>query len=150
MAHCQTTSPAAHFLPSSLLTDAIAAMQGLYKRLKISRLKAERLEREFVIPPANKISIVETTLSFAIIPEIREVQILQSFKPIGFIRGAKRPEIFARILSEEFSTKERCKSKLCKNQISIVAIKITVKALSKKSFAFSHKSWATFFGLGRR
>ena len=39
-------------------------------------------------------------------------------------------------------------SKLCKNHISIVAISITVNAFCKKSFAFSQRSWHTFFAPG--
>ena len=49
-------------------------------------------------PPAKRISMVETTLSFAMTPEIRLVQILQSPSPSGRKIGSSRPAIFARIL----------------------------------------------------
>ena len=126
--------PTAHFAPNSLFTEATAAIQGQYKRLNTRRLAADNGVSAEATPPANKISSVETTLSFAITPEISEVQILQSPSPSGRKSGSIRPEIFASILCDESSTKVKCKSKLCKNQITIVAMKITVKARSRKSF----------------
>lgn len=41
-------------------------------------------------------------------------------------------------------------SKVCKNQMTIVAMKITVKARVRKSLALSHSSRKTLLGLGMR
>ena len=49
--HCQNTRPADHFLPSSLLTDAIAATHGVYSRLKTSIDNAVAIVSEEVIFP---------------------------------------------------------------------------------------------------
>ena len=48
------------------------------------------------------------------------------------------------------STTLRCVPKVCKNQITIVATKMTVNARCRKSFALSHKSCPTFFAPGMR
>ena len=57
-------------------------------------------------PPSAlyRISMTETTLSFAIKPLIRDVTILQSPRPKGVNIGAITPATVARILSREFST----------------------------------------------
>ena len=73
--------------------------------------------------------MVETTLSFARKPEIREVQIRQSPSPAGRIMGTKSPEIAARMLSLESEIKLKCRSKLFNTQITIVARRMTVNAL---------------------
>ena len=64
----------------------------------------------------KRISMVETTLSLAINPEKREVQIRQSPSPIGLKKGTRTPASRAMMLSEEFSTRLKCRSKLCKNR----------------------------------
>lgn len=74
---------------------------------------------------------VETTLSFAINPVIKAVDIRQSPNPIGRKIGATTLAAMARILSFESVTTFRWISKVCKNQITRVAIKITVNALCK-------------------
>ena len=56
--------------------------------------------------------------------------------------------VYARILFCESAVRLKCRSKLCKNQITIVATKITVNARCKKSFAFSHNNCNTFFNAG--
>ena len=99
--------------------------------------------------PVNTVN-VETTLSFAIKPVINEVDILQSPKPRGANIGAITPAIPASMLSFESLTTPRWKLNVFKNQITIVAIKITVNALVKKSFAFSHKRCNVVFALGSR
>lgn len=65
-------------------------------------------------------------------------------------RGAMIPATTARILSLESATTFMCKLNVCRNQMIIVAKKITVNALCKKSFAFSHRSCPTFFAPGIR
>ena len=151
-AHCIITTSAAHFPPSSRFTEAIAATHGVYRRQKVRRQTAARgvstSVRAAVLP--NKMDSVETTLSFAIKPVTRAVENLQSPKPRGLNTGATSPATTARILSLESVTIFRCRSKVCKNQITIVATKITVKALCRKSFAFSQSSCPTFFAPGRR
>ena len=73
-------------------------------------------------------------------PEINAVDILQSAKPSGLNNGVKAPAAIARILSEESATIFKDRSKVSRNQIIIVAMKMTEKALCRKSFALSHIS----------
>ena len=105
--------------------------------------------RRFAVSP-NRIDKVDTTLSFAINPVMSAVEIRQSPNPRGANTGAISPAAAARRLSYESVTTFKCKSKVCKNQMIIVARKIMVNALCKKSFAFSHRSCATFFAPGIR
>ena len=129
--HCPITTPAAHFPPSSRFTEAIAATQGVYKRQKVRRHTAasgESTSTSAAVLP-NNMDNVETTLSFAMKPVTRAVENLQSPKPRGPNTGAINPASTARILSLESVTIFKCRSKVCKNQITMVATKITVKAL---------------------
>ena len=100
--------------------------------------------------PPNRISMVETTLSLAMKPVMREVTIRQSPRPSGRRIGASRPAIMARMLCWESSTIFRCRSKLCRNQTTTVAMRMMEKARCRKSLAFSHRSCATFFAPGIR
>ena len=84
---------------------------------------------------------VETTLSLAMKPVISAVDTRQSAKPSGAKRGAMQLATSAKMLSCGSAVKLSCGSKFCKNQMTMVAIKITVKARSKKSRAFSQSSW---------
>ena len=93
---------------------------------------------------------VETTLSFAIKPVMRAVETRQSAKPSGANRGAMPLATKARMLSCGSAVRLSCRSKFCKNQMTMVAMKITVKARSRKSRAFSQSSCITFFRPGRR
>ena len=93
---------------------------------------------------------VETTLSFAIKPVISAVDTRQSPKPSGANNGAMPLAIQARMLSCGSAVRLSWKSKFCRNQMMMVARKMTVKARSRKSRAFSQSSWATFFRPGRR
>ena len=103
-------------------------------------------------PPSFPYStlMMETTLSLAMNPLTREVTIRQSPRPAGLNSGTRKPEITARILSLEFVTRFSSKSKLCRNQTTMVATRITENALCRKSFAFSQRSCRTLRGLGRR
>ena len=101
-----------------------------------------------VIPPGNSTSMAATTLSFAIKPLISEVTMRQSPSPIGASSGASAPDISASMLSEESAVKFIWVSKLCRNHTTIAAISMTLKALVRKSLAFSHSSCMTFFPLG--
>ena len=136
----------------SLLIDAIAATHGVYNRQKTKRLAAAT----GVIAPVSSAVLpkstesVDTTLSFAINPVISAVEIFQFPKPSGRNTGAMIPATTARILSLESATTFMCKLNVCRNQMIIVAKKITVNALCKKSFAFSHRSCPTFFAPGIR
>ena len=56
-----------------------------------------------------------------------------------------RPPAIASILSLESVTMLKCRSKDWRNQIIMVATKITVKALVIKSFALSQMSMPTLF-----
>ena len=144
--HWKATTHRAQPAPSSRFTALMAATQGVYSRQKVKREAAARgvstfSASEFV---PNSTPRVDTTLSLAIKPEIRAVEIRQSPKPSGAKTGASSPAMAASMLSEEFSTISRRKSKVCKNQITTHATKITVKARSRKSLAFSHRSCMTF------
>ena len=91
-----------------------------------------------------------TTDSFAIKPVISAVAQRQSAKPSGANMGAsQRPTMASRLCSLLVTTSSRV-SKLCRNQMTMVARKITVKARSIKSFALSQSRSATLFTLGRR
>ena len=100
--------------------------------------------------PEKRTWSVETTLSLAIKPEIRAVTIRQSLRPMGLNIGAIDPERRARMLLCEFATRFRWGSKLCRNHITIEAIRITEKARDKKSLALSHSNNNTFLAPGRR
>ena len=83
-------------------------------------------------------------------PEIKDVTIRQSPRPIGLNSGTSTPATAAIMLWDESSTRLNLRSKLCRNQTTIVAIRITENALCRKSFAFSHISWSVDRTLGRR
>ena len=54
------------------------------------------------------------------------------------------------MLSALSETTFRCRSKDCRNQMMTVAVKMTVKARCRKSFAFSHMRSPTLFAEGKR
>ena len=142
----------AHLLPSSRLTEATAAMQGVYSRQNTSKGAAcagVRAAVRAAVEP-KRMSSEDTTLSLAIKPVMRAVEMRQSAKPSGANSGAISPAMRARMLACGSAVSRSCKSKFCKNQMTMVAAKITVKAFCKKSRAFSHSSCATFFRPGRR
>ncbi len=64
--------------------------------------------------------------------------------------GAIPPASRARMLVCGSDVRRSRRSKFCRNQMTMVAIKMTVNARSRKSRAFSQSSWATFFRPGRR
>ena len=77
MTHWPNAIITAHFVPSSRFTEAIAATQGVYKRQNTSRDAAPT-----VVKPACRASVLpnntvreDTTLSFAINPEINAVTV---------------------------------------------------------------------------
>ena len=83
-------------------------------------------------------------------PEISEVAQRQSPKPRGAKRGASTWPIRASRLSALSDTTLSRVSKLWRNQMTMVARKITVKARCRKSRAFSQRRRPTFFRDGRR
>ena len=99
-AHCPTATPAAHLPPSSRFTDATAATQGVYSRQNTSRLRAERgvIAVEILAALPYSTVKVETTLSFAIKPDMRAVEARQSAKPRGANIGAITPATSASML----------------------------------------------------
>ncbi len=105
--HWNITTPKALGPPSSLLIEAIAATHGVYNNENINRHAADDTERLVVMSFPNSTSIVVTTDSLAINPEIKAVTILQSPNPIGFITGTKRFAISAMILSLESETSSK-------------------------------------------
>ena len=94
--------------------------------------------------------MVLITDSFAVNPVIKEVVTLKSPNPSGAKTGAITRPINASRLSALSATTFSLVSKDCKNQIIIVARKITVNALCKKSFALSHIRSTTLFKDGSR
>ena len=106
------------------------------RRQNASRLAAAKgvIQPSKVAVLPNKTESVDTTLSFAINPVINAVEIRQSPNPIGLKIGAITLATIARILSFESVTMLKCTSKVCRNQITRVAINITVNALCRKSF----------------
>ena len=138
IAHCTKITNAAYLLPNSLLTVATAATQGVYNKQKIKNTNAVNFENKtgsFVTSPPNKTVKVLTTLSFAINPVINAVEILQSEIPNGLNNGTIEFPSIASKLCAESVTKFNFASKVCKNQIIIVAQKIMVKAFVIKPFA---------------
>ena len=129
--HCVITTPAAYLPPSSLFIDAIAAIHGVYNRQNTRNASTPAGATASIISTVlpKRIDIVDTTLSFAITPVRTAVAILQSPKPNGANRGARYPATTARILFWESVTIFSRRSKVCKNQIRIVARKIMVNAL---------------------
>ena len=127
-------------------------MQGVYSRQKTSSGAAwagVRAAAKAAEEP-NRMVRVETTLSFAIKPVMRAVETRQSPKPSGANSGAIPPASRARMLVCGSDVRRSRRSKFCRNQMTMVAIKMTVNARSRKSRAFSQSSWATFFRPGRR
>ena len=90
--------------------------------------------------PPKSTSTVLTTLSLARKPPTRAVATRQSLKPRGWNIGATTDAMCPNMLSDWSSTILKLKEKLCKNHITMVAQKMTVNALCKKSRAFSHNS----------
>ena len=103
--HCQITTPTAHLLPSSLLTEAIAATHGVYNRLNTRMEAAVADDNTVLIFPPNNTPNVDTTLSLAINPLINAVQMRQSPMPSGLNNGTSHPAIIASILSAESFTR---------------------------------------------
>ena len=92
--------------------EAIAATHGVYSRQNTSRLTAARGVRQARMSEVepNSTVKVETTLSFAMKPEMSAVEMRQSPKPIGRKIGAITPAIIARMLCEESSTRAKRRS----------------------------------------
>ena len=110
--HCPTTTPTAHFPPSSRRMEAMAATQGVYSRQKTKReATASGVSATMscsVLP--NRTDSVETTLSLAINPAISAVETRQSPKPRGTKRGEITPAMTAKMLFWESATTFNWKS----------------------------------------
>ena len=143
--------------PISLLQAAIAATQGVYNKVNNKNEKAEIGVNTWDRTIAKSLELTwkstlkdDTTASFALKPVIKEVATRQSPKPNGANIGAMNCPIKANKLSEVSLTTFNFKSKLCKNQTTMNAKKIMVKAFVRKSFALSHISNRTLLALGKR
>ena len=100
-AHWFTTMMVAHLPPSSRLTEATAAMQGVYSRQNTSSGAAcagVRAAVRAAVEP-KRMSSEDTTLSFAMKPVMRAVEMRQSAKPSGANSGAISPAMRARMLA---------------------------------------------------
>ena len=139
---CPNAMPRAQRLPNSRLTDAMAAMQGVYSRQNTKSPSAASgvMAATSVAVEPNSTDNVETTLSLAMTPVTSAVETRQSPKPSGANTGAIHPATTAKMLSCESATTFNPKSNVCKNQMTMVAMKMTVNARSRKSFAFSRAS----------
>ena len=93
---------------------------------------------------------METTLSFAMKPVMSAVDTLQSPNPSGRNMGEIMDAMAASMLSALSATGLSLASNDCRNQITMDAAKIIVKALVAKSFVFSQISCPTFFADGMR
>ncbi len=145
-AHWFTTMIAAHLPPSSRLTAATAAMQGVYSRQNTSsgaacagvRAAVRALGAEQDDQGGHHALLGhEAGDERGGHPPVRKAQ---RRKQRGDIARDARQNAGLRV-----SGQRSCRSKFCKNQMTMVAAKMTVKAFCKKSRAFSHSSCATFF-----
>ena len=132
------TTITAYAVPSSFFTVAIAATQGVYNRENTKNTNAvnfvNKVGSKSVSPPIKTVNVL-TTLSFAIKPVKNAVEILQSQIPSGLKIGTIKFPSIASKLSVEFVTIFNFASNVCKNQMMIVATKMTVNAFVIKSFA---------------
>ena len=129
----------------------MAATHGVYSSVNTRKLMAERVvsSDEMAAPPSSTCSVL-TTDSLAIKPEMSAVAHRQSPKPSGRKTGAMNcPMSASRLLALSATTFRRV-SKLWRNQMMMVARKITVNARWRKSFAFSQSSSATLLSPGMR
>ena len=118
MAHCRQTIPTAHLAPNSRFITEIAAMHGVYSKQNTRNEAADNGVSILPIPaPPTSTFSVETTLSFAIKPAMRAVDILQSPNPRGAKIGAINPAIIASMLVLEPLTTFNPKSNVCRNHI---------------------------------
>ena len=93
---------------------------------------------------------VETTVSLAMKPAMSAVTMRQSPSPSGANSGAIHPATIASRLFSGSSTIVRLVPKDCKNHTTIVAMKMTVNARTRKSLVLSHTRCPTLFALGMR
>ena len=121
----------------------MAATQGVYSRENTRKVAAEpgvnRVLRAAVEPPSRTVRVL-TTLSLAVKPVMRAVEIRQSPNPNGEKMGAIQLPTMASRLSAESVTRLSRVSKVWRNHMITEARKITVKALVAKSLAFSPMS----------
>ena len=145
-----TTISSAYRPPNSRRTVATAAIHGVYNKVKVRndaaangvKIPPKIFGRVATLPPVSTANVL-TTASFAVKPVTNAVEARQSAKPNGPNMGATHSPNCASRLPELSATTFKRLSKVCKNHIIMVAKKITVKALVKKSFALSHNNNAT-------
>ena len=150
--HCRTTTPTVLSRESSSRRMvAMAATHGVYSSVNTRKLTAERVvsSDEMAAPPSSTCSVL-TTDSLAMKPEMSAVAQRQSPKPSGRKMGARNCPMSASKLLALSATTFRRVSKLWRNQMMIVARKMTVNARWRKSFAFSQSSSATLLSPGMR
>ncbi len=147
--HCQITTPMAHFAPSSLLIDAMAATHGVYNRQNTRRLAAQGCDHR-----TNTSSKQHFQRRYHTFLCHKSCDQCSTDPPVSQTQRSENrchahlPLLPEYCLAESYHI--QMQSKLCRNQTTIVAMKITVNALCRKSFAFSHRSCPTFFAPGRR
>ena len=132
--------------PISRLTAASAATHGIYSSVKQRKVNAlsgvnscESSGVNAVVSPTPiSTARVLTTASLAVSPVNSAVDACHEPKPSGTKMGAMSAPMAASMLFALSATIFRRKSKLCKNQMRIVATKMMVKARCIKSLAFSH------------
>lgn len=152
-----TMAAAFRLLFISRFIAATAATHGVYNRVNTKKLAAETpvnmvpniLLKLAVEVPVKTLKVL-TTASLAVNPVIKAVDTLQSEKPNGAKIGAIILPTNANRLFPLSSTTFNLVSKVCKNQMMIVATKIMVNALWMKSFALSHIKRITLLADGKR
>lgn len=147
--HWKITTNIAQPLPISFLIAAIVATHGTYNKQKTSSDNA-LIGFKYAVNSVieNNTLRVETTASLAKKPVTRATTIFQFPKPQGANIGATILAMLARIDFSALSTIDNFHEKFCSAQMIIDAKNITLNALCKKSFVFSHNSWLTFLALG--
>ena len=158
MRHCiADTQTAAARERISRRTAAMAATQGVYSSVNVRKLNAVRGvknadnagPRSAMLVPVRTASVL-TTASLAVKPVISAVDTRQSLKPSGANSGAiRRPSAASRLWALSDTTLRR-RSNVCKNQMTIVAVKMIVNARTMKSLALSHISSSTERSEGKR
>lgn len=139
-----TTPSAARPEDNSFFITETAAIHGVYKSVNIRNdiadigVNSEQREPEslLILVPVRTARVL-ITASFAVKPATREVAVFQSENPRGANMGDINFPAAASKLKELSCVRLKFLSKFSRNQIITVAMKITEKALCKKSRALS-------------
>ena len=130
------THPIVRFTPRVFFMVQSAVMQGVYVKLKTRKESAAAGVKILCMPSGINISVLETMVSLAKIPDKSAATSLPSPKPRGANRGANKfPKCASMLSFPEAATVKRM-VKLPKKTITRDDRKTTVPARIKKSFIF--------------